>query len=477
MSAASESPRLDGPRFKDDLAAAVGAALTFASDFRAPYGLLEPLGAAAGYLLLDDPNLGRIGRTAGLNALASFSRAVSPQHPDWRRVVDQHFEPFAARLLSAARPCFADHPDLDAAASGRFPQIAIQSYAGGLAFDPWEPVEVAGRLRQAQADLLALAPGDDPAGIRPAVDSQLERTIGELAKTIAAAWPEPKRDAAPPPGSFRRVATEREALVDALVNPASLGLTQSIHSDGFLAQHEAAIRDAVGDPVPVPVAVLSNDRWFKVMHPDLSGASAVHVRGSAILLTRTVGEQALIEKEAGRLSYVLVHELVHATQRNRRGPLVHPPYEPQTTVTETKVLEGLTEYFTHRVMRRARTEWRGEGTNPYTQREFRQSAYYGYRFVCLAAIRVAGGIPEAFMRELSHNPHKLTILTELLTGEYTEERKRALADVLESLFSLAEAWLGEPRRIESELGDAATKEFERYVKRFASAKQTPQRTG
>jgi len=227
-----------------------------------------------------------------------------------------------------------------------------------------------------------------------------------------------------------------------------------------------AVRLHVGEPVAVPVVVLANDRWFREMHPERLDPVGVHIRYQAILLSRSVGERAAVERGRGRLSHTLVHELVHATQRDRRGPLRRPPFDARSLEVETKILEGLTEHFTQRVMRDARTKWQGTGENPYSQAEFRRSGdYAGYSIVCLAGVRAAGGLPDTFLRELSHNPHKLTMYVELLTGRYTAERKAAIVPVFEQLFALAEAWQAEPRRLESELPAVAERWFREYAQR------------
>lgn len=187
------------------------------------------------------------------------------------------------------------------------------------------------------------------------------------------------------------------------------------------------------------------------------------MRARAIFLTPRLGDDLQACRTDPRLGHVLIHELVHATQRERRA-WNHPPYDQRAMAVDRQILEGMTERFTQHIMRDARANWTGHGQNPYTQREFRKSLYNGYVFVIESAMRVAqpDGLGAAFWRELSHNPHKLTMFTELLVGRYTPECKARLAEVFGELFALSESMLATPRELETTLSPLADKRFQEY---------------
>ena len=471
------------------LSDALGAALTLADRSSLPARLAERLSAAAGYVLQRDPELRRLGRTAAMNALAHFAATVrdgSPLHQGWASIVATHLRPAGTELLAE----ISAQGDLDSATLARLDGDLVESaYLGRSESELWQYCEALARLLAVRRALRVAPHQAEPlseAGQRALTEvseralTVLERLITRLNHAITEATGDGEAGARrPPAGCARIVATCQEALVDGLLNPASRALTAGVYASGSLADHVEAVRRHVGDPVAVPVVVLANDRWFREIHPDRLDPSGAHLRNQAIMLSRRVGERAAAERAQGRLSHTLVHELVHATQRDRRGPLRRPPYDARGFEVETKILEGLTEHFTQKVMRDARANWKGAGANPYSQREFRGSGYYGYSFVCLAGVRAAGGLPDTFLRELSHNPHKLTMYAELLTGRYTPERKAALVPVFEQLFALAEAWQAQRRRLESELPEVAEQAFRDYARSHAptAADQAARRSG
>ena len=446
----------------DYLADALGAALTLADRAPIPAQLAERLSAAAGYVLQRDPHLRRLGRTASLNALAQFGTTPSALQAGWAAIVDAHLRPAGTQLLAEIRA----HADLDAATLAQLDERLVEAgYLGRPEAGLWEHCEALARLLSVRRDLRAAPLDHEPLKeVGERALAALERLIGRFDRAITAACADGEvEQPRSPAGWARSRATGQEALADALLNPASRALTAELYASGSLDDHLEAVRRHVGEPVAVPVIVLANDRWFREMHPERKDPAGVHMRRQAILLSRSVGEQAAVERGRGRLSHTLVHELVHATQRDRRARR-RPPYDARSFEVERKILEGLTEHFTQRVMRDARAKWQGTGENPYTQLEFRRNRrYHSWSIVCLAAIRAAGGLPDTFLRELSHNPHKLTMYVELLTGRYTAERKAAIVPVFEQLFALAEAWLAEPRRLESELPAVAERAFREYA--------------
>lgn len=456
------------PRALDrHLADALGATLMLADRASIPPQLAERLSAAAGYMLQHDPDLRRLGRTAALNALAHFGATItrgSPLRARWAAIVDAHLGPGRTELLDEIR---APGHITTTTLAQLDERLAKTRHLDGSEAGLWELCETLARLLAVQRDLRAAPLDEEPlAEVGDRAMAELERQIVRFSRAITAACVDDNVEGGPSPaGRARTMATRHEAIGDALLNPASRALTANLYASGNLADHLEAVRRHVGEPVSVPVVVLANDRWFRELHPDRLDPVGVHVRNLAIMLSRSVGERAAAERELGRLSHTLVHEVIHATQRDRRGPRRRPPYDARGFEVERKILEGLTEHFTQQVMRDARANWKGTGENPYSQREFRRGGYYGYTFVCQAGVRAAGGIPDAVLRELSHNPHKLTMFVELLTGRYTPDRKAAIVPVFEQLFALAEAWRAEPRRLESELPAAAEKAFREYAQR------------
>lgn len=153
-------------------------------------------------------------------------------------------------------------------------------------------------------------------------------------------------------------------------------------------------------------------------------------------------------------------------QRERQGPWLHPPYDRQANAIERKITEGLTEYLTGRILEQARLDWTGKGFDHIAVEEPYRSSYRGYRLVCLAAARLARPNDEdllPFLRHVSHNPHKLTIFTEAYTGEYTAERKQALADVFALLLAEAEAADVRAGQSDEAMLDLATEALGAYI--------------
>lgn len=425
------------------------------------------LAAAAGYLLRTDGSLEALGRAAARTALRRTGPVCARAEPAaWRSIVRDLLVPDAELACRRLESFDVADPAALQELRATLHETVEAAYRGDPSGDVWWIAECLVRALEARERL-----GSADVG-------------GEVARsarshTIAAVDESARRWARMLRLDHGRRPAERsldnpwdvlayEAMADSLASPSSVALTDDLYDAGFVDRHRGAVAEVLGEPVMRPIVAMADDRWLRELHPGRLGASGVHIRGLAILLSRSTALEANQQRaSSGRLNATLVHELIHATQRSRHGPLRKPPYSALTADVERKMLEGMTEYFTLRVLEQQRSSWRGD-RNPYSPEELRGTTYYAWSFVAVSSIAL--GFPDhssdAALKEFSYNPHKLTNLSMLLTGDYSADRKQDLAVTLEGLFSFAESIAKQPSQVERDVRAQCERDLGAYRARY-----------